>query len=304
MLSVIIPIYNMAETLDRCVESIIGQGCDEMEIILVDDGSSDGSGSKCDEWGRRDSRIKVLHTPNGGLSNARNAGIEVSAGEYVTFVDADDYVGSDTYRPLMNILSEHPEYDILEFPVCCYYGSPRQEMLSFGEKAYTNMVDYWLDECVYKHTYAWNKLYRRALFDSVRFPVGKVFEDAQTLPLLLKNSKVVATTNTGLYYYVSNPYGITATAKGEEYEMLLDAHLRVINELPRTERLQPYYLYALNLQLVACALTGKPPRLFGQKIRHPFAVKPLKMKIKSIALNVLGINKLCKLYSLIANMPN
>lgn len=304
MLSVIIPIYNMTETLDRCVESILGQGYDEMEIILVDDGSSDGSGEKCDEWERRDARIKVVHTLNGGLSSARNAGIDASNGKYITFVDADDYVGADTYRPLMNVLSEHKDYDILEFPVCRFYGSPRQEMLSFSEKAYTDMVDYWIGESAYNHTYAWNKLYRRELFDEVRFPVGKVFEDAQTLPLLLEKAKVVATTNTGLYYYVSNPFGITATAKGEEYEMLLDAHLRVINELPRTEMTQSYYLYVLNIQLCVCGLTGKSPRLFGQKIKHPFAVNPLKMKIKSIMLNIVGINKLCKLYSAMYNMSS
>ena len=125
MLSVIIPIYNMTESLDRCVESVLGQGYDEMEIILVDDGSSDGSGEKCDEWERRDARIKVVHTLNGGLSSARNTGIDASNGKYITFVDADDYVGADTYRPLMNVLSVlFVAFMVLLVRKCCR--SPRK----------------------------------------------------------------------------------------------------------------------------------------------------------------------------------
>ena len=90
MLSVVVPVYNVEETLDRCVDSILKQGVDNMEIILVDDGSLDGSPALCDAWSKRNERIKVIHKSNGGLSDARNAGIEQARGEYVTFVDSDD----------------------------------------------------------------------------------------------------------------------------------------------------------------------------------------------------------------------
>ena len=300
-LSVIVPVYNMAGTLDRCVESIVGQGSDELEIILVDDGSTDGSSAKTDEWARRDRRIKVIHTPNGGLSRARNVGLDLAGGTYITFVDADDYLGVDTYRPLLGILRQHPEYDILEYA----FRHERRDNANnpsplSKERVYTDTTAYWLDTKAYTHAYAWNKLYRREMFRDVRFPAGKAFEDALTLPLLLAKANVVAVTSHGLYHYVCNPGGITATAGAAEYDTLLDAHLSVINHLPHTEKTQPYYLYVLNLQLAACALTRKSPRLATRKIIRPLAVKPLRMKLKALLLNIFGIKRLCRLYMLFA----
>ena len=89
-LSVIIPVYRVEDTLDRCVESVLAQDCHDMELILVDDGSPDSCGQRCDEWAQKDRRIKAIHQPNGGLSKARNAGIGQATGDYITFVDSDD----------------------------------------------------------------------------------------------------------------------------------------------------------------------------------------------------------------------
>ena len=101
MLSVVVPVYNVEETLDRCVDSILKQGVDNMEIILVDDGSLDGSPALCDAWSKRNERIKVIHKSNGGLSDARNAGIEQARGGYVTFVDSDDYITESMLEKLI-----------------------------------------------------------------------------------------------------------------------------------------------------------------------------------------------------------
>ena len=116
-LTVIIPVYRVEQTLNRCVESVLRQGIDDMEVILVDDGSPDRCPQMCDEWAKKDCRIRVIHQENGGLSDARNAGINVAKGEYITFVDSDDDVIPDTYRLLLQKLAEHPEYDIIEYPV-------------------------------------------------------------------------------------------------------------------------------------------------------------------------------------------
>ena len=287
-LSVIIPIYCAEDTLDRCVSSIVAQTMVELEIILVDDGSTDSCPHRCDEWARRDSRIHVIHKPNGGLSDARNVGIEASTGEYITFADSDDYIDTDTFQKLIAILELHPEYDILEYPACIYEGGNREHMLTFDNKDYQDIYDYWYSTSAYLHTYAWNKLYKRTLFDHISFPKGKIFEDVYTYPLLLSSSQRIATTSQGLYHYCENPRGITSTADGAAWRMLLDAHMRIIGNpqfLPVTEE---YFAHLINIQLYTSELNGDKPRLprisFCQ-VRTP----------KTILYNILGINILCKL---------
>ena len=105
-LSVVIPVYRVEATLDRCVESVVGQSFDDIEVILVDDGSPDGCPARCDEWARRDERITVIHKPNGGLSDARNAGIERASGEFITFVDSDDFLDRRTYELVMPLAQQ------------------------------------------------------------------------------------------------------------------------------------------------------------------------------------------------------
>ena len=100
-LSVIVPVYQVEATLDRCVASIVGQTFSDLEVILVDDGSSDRSPQLCDEWAAKDSRVRVIHKTNGGLSDARNAGLDVATGDFVTFVDSDDYLESDNYQHVL-----------------------------------------------------------------------------------------------------------------------------------------------------------------------------------------------------------
>ena len=128
-LSVIIPVYGVEHTLNRCVESVVRQTFDDWEIILVDDGSPDDSPRLCDEWAARDSRIHVIHQKNGGLSSARNAGIDAAQGRYVTFLDSDDYLDTDTYRHVIPLMDQA---DIVEFPFYRFFGSQRQCLVSFS----------------------------------------------------------------------------------------------------------------------------------------------------------------------------
>ena len=297
-LSVIIPIYKVEETLDRCIESVVSQDVnDGIEIILVDDGSPDKCPAKCDEWARRHSRIKVIHKTNGGLSDARNAGLDAAQGQWVTFIDSDDYIAEGTYHALMAYLREHNDIDILEYPVSRFHGSARQSLLFFKDKLYDDASDYWFSCCAYAHSYAWNKIYRRALFGKVRFPKGKVFEDVSTLWHLLDQKPTVATTSRGMYYYTANARGITATAGTAELKSLLDDHngiiKRYIGEGKDTsdEAFQKYYLHVLNIQLTV----PSSPVLPFVKIRNVSRL-PLKTRIKSALLNLLGIKQLCKIF--------
>ena len=180
-----------AATLNRCVESVLSQAVNGLEVILVDDGSPDACPQLCDAWQLREARVCVIHQSNRGLSAARNAGLDIAQGDYVTFVDADDYLSPHTYQPLLDEMGD--------------------------ARTYTDMSAYWLESQAYLHTYACNKLYRRSLFSSVRFPEGKVFEDAYTLPHLLRQVRQLKTTSKGSYHYCDNPQGLTATARGREF---------------------------------------------------------------------------------------
>ena len=287
-LSIIIPVYRVEATLDRCVQSVVNQSYTDFEVILVDDGSPDRCPAMCDEWAANDTRFRVIHQPNGGLSAARNAGIDAARGEFVTFIDSDDYVSTNTFRELMPLTGE---CDLLEYPIWLYFGSVRQRYLGFKLKTYADSNDYWTETEAYLHTYACNKIYRRSLFDKVRFPVGKVFEDAYTLPRLLRLSPRIMTANCGVYFYCDNSKGITSTAHGSQLRMLLDAHLT--SAMPIDDC---YYMHLLNIQMDVCELTGDPP-LLGK--RHIEPAGTLRQRMKAVALNILGIKRICRISKII-----
>ena len=291
-LSVIVPVYQVEATLDRCVASIVGQTFSDLEVILVDDGSSDRSPQLCDEWAAKDSRVRVIHKTNGGLSDARNAGLDVATGDFVTFVDSDDYLEFDTYQQVLPISTS---CDIVEFPVFRFYGSNRQSLLTFASGICTDVSEYWLKHYAYQHTYAWNKIYKATLFANVRFPKDRVFEDVYTLPLLLQRANQVGTTSKGLYYYCQNDQGITSTAKGPELTQLLDAHLDIIRQWCD----DAYYMHVLNIQMDVYEQTGAVPRLPSRRI-NPFSANLSSiLRMKAIMLNILGIKRICILNKII-----
>lgn len=204
LLSVIIPAYNVEDTIARCVDSVLRQDVAGMEVIIVDDGSTDATPSICDAY-TANPAVTVVHTVNGGLSVARNNGIERARGELITFVDSDDYLADNTYGRLVDIATAHPDYDIIEFPVVKEDGTTELFRTALTDTVYTDMAQYWTDGRAYAHSYACNKVYRRRLFDEVRFPRGRKFEDAATLPLLLRHARAVRTVTTGLYHYTFQP---------------------------------------------------------------------------------------------------
>lgn len=302
-LCVVIPVYKVEDTLVRCVESIVRQDVSGIEIILVDDGSPDRCPEICEELAKKYMCIRVIHKKNGGLSSARNAGIAIARCDYITFADSDDYVEDGSYKDIINILEKHKEYDILEYPVMEFYGSSREHHLLFNDTVYRSAQDYWLDGRAYAHTYAWNKFYRMSLFEDVRFPEGKVFEDAWTLPLLLKKAKVVATCNKGLYYYCMNDSGITSTAGGRQFKMLLEAHIEAMRcmQLPKGLELLRYYMHVVNTQIQTYEHDGRrvtlPEIKIGSEIIQYLraADVPKVSKIKCIIIKIFNLNILCRL---------
>jgi glycosyltransferase involved in cell wall biosynthesis len=306
-LSIIIPVYNTEKTLNRCINSVIKQTCEDYEIILVDDGSPDNCGIICDNWMEKDNRIFVIHQSNQGLSDARNTGLKIAKGEYVTFIDSDDAIADNTLMELMHEIIIHPEYDLLEYSVYIAYESTKQRMLILHDQLYYNVVDeYWLGNKAYTHTYAWNKIYRRSLFNNIRFPQGLKFEDAYTLPLILKECKCICTTSTGLYYYYLNTDGITNSATGYDLKQLLIAHVNTFNNIRNIAtdicKLIMYYMYIVNIQCDVYEQTDSKIILPEIHIELKCILKkdvPLKFKIKAIYLNIFGLKELCKINKLL-----
>ena len=195
-LSIIIPVYNNEKTLERCVTSIISQSFRDYQMILVDDASTDKSPSMCDDFVKADHRIQVVHKKeNAGLSEARNTGIRKARGEYITFIDSDDYIQADTLAQLMEILSIHHEYDILEYPVWEHYGNPKKQRRLFLKKnVYINMDEYWFKGKAYMHSYAWNKIYKREGGNSRTFtPYPPYLSNAVTSPPPTRDFTITAT---------------------------------------------------------------------------------------------------------------
>ena len=199
------PVYRVEKYLKKCVDSILHQTYRNLEIILVDDGSPDRCPKICDEYEEKESRIKVIHKENGGLSDARNAGIEAATGTYIGFVDSDDYISSDMYETLYRLI----DHTGAQVAVCNFYWArnetARPFSLPFQDSALVldrmeAAKELLLDRRI--QNYVWNKLYRADLFDGIRYPVGKCFEDIYTTYcLILKSSKVAITAEPKYYYW-------------------------------------------------------------------------------------------------------
>ncbi len=294
-LSIIVPVYRVEDTLDECVRSIVSQSFIDWQLVLVDDGSEDRCPAKCDEWAGKDGRISVIHKANGGLGDARNAGIDVAEGEYLMFVDSDDILAPDTIKPLVEKMDEAHDVDILEFPVQREFADGGRSALTFADCKYSDMREYWLYAEAYTHSYAWNKMYRRRVFADVRFPKGRVFEDMWTLPKLLKEARIVGQASSGCYEYRENRGGITANVSAEDQRSLLEAHLDVLGSwlCPDVNTLyeRRYYMHVVDIQIVVCEMTGEKPRLASRSIK--LAGLSLRHKIKAAAINVCGMRLLC-----------
>lgn len=194
-ISVIVPVYNVEAYLERCVDSLLAQTWKQLEILLVDDGSTDSSGGICDRYAEKDNRIRVIHKENGGLSSARNAGLDAATGAYIGFVDSDDWIEPETYATMLERMEKFDaqlvcagRYDVdggtgqRRVGLC-----PAREECVSGE-ALAGRIFLW-DHC---DSSACDKLYRRELFQDIRYPEGRVCEDVPvTFRLALKAEKAV-----------------------------------------------------------------------------------------------------------------
>lgn len=213
LISVIIPVYNVEVYLERCVESVRRQTYNNLEILLIDDGSTDGSGNLCDGLQGRDERIRVIHQPNGGLSAARNAGIQHCCGEFIAFLDSDDFICENHVELLFDNLEEE-QADIAIGILKVTESDTIPAIASYSKKQIWDglaATEYLLYQKCFS-TSACAKLYHRSLWNDIAFPEGKLFEDTVTLPYVFAKAKKIVWINAEIYGYFKRPGSITKTS--------------------------------------------------------------------------------------------
>lgn len=266
MISVIVPAYNVEPYLKRCVDSLAGQTYKELEIILVNDGSTDGTGELCEQLALTDKRIKVIHKQNGGLSDARNAGIDVAEGEFYSFIDGDDYIEPDTYECMVAEM-QNPKVSIVAAGFAdvdiqgntTFRVSPKYQCLTkeeafkdvFGGRGYITQ-----SSC--------NKLFRSNLFEKIRYKKGIINEDMEILPRLIDISSYVVLLDKVVYYYVKKPGSITTSSYSmKRYEAIKieeDVYRMCKAKYPDLQPYASYYelrsLYGMLCNLMGCDNRG------------------------------------------------
>lgn len=227
MISIIVPVYNVESCLERCVNSLVNQKYKDIEIILVDDGSTDGSAELCDKLQQRDERIYVIHKENGGLSSARNAGINVARGDYYAFVDSDDFVERDMYETMYEAIKKSGK-DIASCGrfVDIFGEYCNQEFTLDSERIYSRedaMREILFLEKI--DVAAWDKLYKKKLFQDIRYPEGKISEDAAVIFDILEKSNGIIHVGKPLYHYVFRKNSITKSKYSEKkHDVISNLH--------------------------------------------------------------------------------
>ena len=321
LISIIIPVYNVQYYIKKCLDSVISQTYKNLEIILVDDESPDECGKICDEYAEKDQRIKVIHKKNGGLSSARNAGLDICTGEYVTFIDSDDYINENYIEELNNMLEKNNvdisianRYDVQDDKIeksGYYLGF--EKMMNSKEL----LTEFFYDRIPHE---AWGKLYKKELFSSNKYQEGvRIFEDLKFIYELLLNKdlKIYCDTNKYLYYYRNRNDSLMKTNYDHHWKDELNFYEETYKKLDKEQQGEIAYVYAkmcvrnfdkiindINLsdkQLLneinelqrhlkiiksqAYILNGKKNKLKLFMIRYMKILLPLYRKIKNIQMN-------------------
>ncbi|HEL1969404.1 glycosyltransferase family 2 protein [Streptococcus suis] len=265
LVSVIIPIFNVENYLRKCLESVRNQSYQNLEIILVNDGSQDSSGAICDEYCKKDSRVKCIHKKNGGLSDARNAGIEVATGEYLCFIDSDDSIHKQYVEILLRSLKKY-DADI----AVCNFQRVQENEITFEQEIdlseicvnALNQDESWFalydDKLKFQYTTVWSKLYKRYIFTALHFPVGRLNEDSATahqiIGLIGKSIYVDAV----LYYYLIRTGSImNSNIKTDDGVKAIEDRISYFMSQGKQRLLEKTYCYyATMIMGTYCSLSG------------------------------------------------
>lgn len=223
MFSIIVPVYNVEKYLDKCLASILEQTFKDFECIIIDDGSPDNSNIIIDKYVKLDQRFKVIHQKNMGLSAARNTGLDIAKGDYIVFVDSDDYIADDYLEKFALKIADTDADMVICGLIEVYKDYEKNKVFAVESTEVIKqniLADVW-------PSYPWNKCYKKYLFKNIRFPVGKIFEDLLTIPELCLGAKTIVCIPDALYYYNrQNINSITATMTSEKMYACFHGHLK------------------------------------------------------------------------------
>lgn len=293
LISIIIPVYNVEKYLSRCLDSVTTQTYTNLEIILVDDGSTDNCGKICEEYVQKDGRIKVIHKENGGLSDARNVGIQQATGKYITFIDSDDDVANEYIEYMYELLSKNNT----KMSIATYTVVSKEKKINAGE-GYTEKVlttEECLDRMLCEEGFsisACAKLYKKELFDKVKFPVGKLNEDNGTTYKLILQCEKIAYGNKSVYNYYKREDSITTSKfnlrKMDLIELTDEMCNEIDNKYPTLKNSTDKKRVTSRFSILRQILVGKMDE--EQKIKVKEIEKYLKQRKKQILQN----NKMSK----------
>lgn len=224
LISVIVPVYNIKGYIEKCIESLIGQTYSDLEIILVDDGSSDGSGQICDRYAEQDSRVMALHKENGGLSDARNYAIDRAHGDLLAFVDGDDWIHPQMYELMLGVM----ELQAADVVTCLFeqqnenFAKQSYEQSELNLKFLTGAEA--LSNIGIPLVVAWNKIYKKEIFDNIRYPKGKLHEDEYVIHRIFYKCRKIAVINKPLYFYTVRNDSIVSQMTSNRINNSLEAY--------------------------------------------------------------------------------
>lgn len=223
LISIVVPVYKVEKYLPKCIESIRKQTYENLEIILVDDGSPDNCGMLCEQYAKADTRIKVIHKPNGGLSDARNAGIDIATGRYISFVDSDDYI----HPQMIELLLDAIKHENADISVCSWESVREGEQQHYKKYQSHNykitdgreVQNIYFEQSDQRITYtvAWAKLIKREFYEDIRYPKGLLHEDEYTTYKILYKADKIAYIDIPLYYYLSRENSIMGDFKAARF---------------------------------------------------------------------------------------
>ena len=253
-ISIIVPVYKVEKYLDKCVESIVNQTYKDLEIILVDDGSPDNCPKICDEWAKKDDRIKVIHKKNGGLSDARNIGMNTATGDYLGFVDSDDVISIDMYKNLIEIIEKN-DADISACQECIF--NDEENPIFVNDNVVTIIEDNneALNDIINNEvilSYVWNKLYKKELWKNITFPFGKNYEDTFVLHKVISKARKVVVINSAMYGYRRRSNSITTNWSKSNMCDFIEANNARYNDLKNNDKV----LDSLNIVRLRSAYTS------------------------------------------------
>lgn len=291
-ISVIIPIYKVELYLKQCLDSVLGQTYQNLEIICVDDGSPDRCGEICEEYAKKDTRIRVIHRENGGLSAARNTGIDAATGEYICFIDSDDFVRETFIEYLYGLIKKYGA-EIAVCPLSQFISEQKSCTMQGGVEqgmSPTEALSYIFLNFKYVGVYAWNKMYHRDLFTSIRYPEGKYYEDSGTTYRLFLASNRIAIGNEPQYHYRIARAGQITSSGGEKkldktkflYEMK-DCFLSKCPDV--LEAYEQYMLWSL-VDIYASMVDENLSREIKKLLRSDLLMENRFIKEKGLKLSV------------------